>query len=159
VGYLRVVEIALLHSWRWAATLGAGYGRAARSAPVRRLKRMLLGLRLGYECGAADGWFGVADAETLRILRLRDGLAEGAERRAVARSSVISPPPAWPRADASATQYDGRHNAGRVVGLVLNGSAHDARPPAPRRGRAGTRNGSRDKRAEPIATPWRRKRR
>jgi hypothetical protein len=67
VGYLRIVEIALLHSWRWAATLGA----------------------------------------------------EGAKRRAVARSSVIAQPLAWPRADASATQYDGGHNTARVVGLAL----------------------------------------
>jgi hypothetical protein len=207
VGYLRVVEIALLHSRRWAGTLvvtaaaaliagpaspapaqaggarpaptptveakplpsagwhgqpirrpyearssqpttaqppdgaamrlRAGYGRADGSAPVRRLQRMLLGL--GYECGPADGWFGprteasvqwfqikhglsatgVADAKTLRILRFRDGLAAGADRRAAARSSVIASPPAWPRADASPTQYDERHNGPGVVRSVL----------------------------------------
>jgi hypothetical protein len=207
VGYLRVVEIALLHSRRWAGTLvvtaaaaliagpaspapaqaggarpaptptveakplpsagwhgqpirrpyearssqpttaqppdgaamrlRAGYGRADGSAPVRRLQRMLLGL--GYECGPADGWFGprteasvqwfqikhglsatgVADAKTLRILRFRDGLAAGDDRRAAARSSVIATPPAWPRADASSTQYDDRHNGPGVVRSVL----------------------------------------
>jgi Putative peptidoglycan binding domain len=207
VGYLRVVEIALLHSRRWANTLvvtaaaaliagsaspalaqagdarpaptptveakplpsagwhgqpirrpyearssqptttqppdgaamrlRAGYGRADGSAPVRRLQRMLLGL--GYECGPADGWFGprteasvqwfqikhglsatgVADAKTLRILRFRDGLAAGADRRAAARSSVIASPPAWPRADASPTQYGERHNGPGVVRSVL----------------------------------------
>ena len=208
MGYLRVVEIALLHSRRWANTLvvaaaaaliagsvspapaqaggarpaptptveakplpsagwhgqpirrpyearsyqsttaqprdgaamrlRAGCGRADGSAPVRRLQRMLLGL--GYECGPADGWFGprteaavrwfqikhglsatgVADAKTLRILRFRDGLAAGADRRAAARSSVIASPPAWPRADASPTQYDDeRHNGPGVVGSLL----------------------------------------
>jgi putative peptidoglycan binding protein/resolvase-like protein len=203
VGYLRVVEIALLHSRRWANTLvltpaaaliarcaspalaqvgdarpasiptveakplpsagwrgqpirrayearssqaataqspdgaamrlRAGYGRADGSAPVRRLQRMLLGL--GYECGPADGWFGprteasvqwfqikhgltatgVADAKTLRILRLRDGFSAGADRS----PSVIASPPAWPRADASSTWYGGRHNGPGVVGSVL----------------------------------------
>jgi putative peptidoglycan binding protein/resolvase-like protein len=207
VGYLRVVDIALLHSRRWAGTLvvtaaaaliagsaspalaqaggarpaptptveskplpsaawhgqpirrpyearssqpttaqppdgaamrlRAGYGRADGSAPVRRLQRMLLGL--GYESGPADGWFGprteasaqwfqikhglpatgVADAKTLRILRFRDGLAAGADRRAAARSSVIASPPAWPRADAPPTQYDERHNGPGVVRSVL----------------------------------------
>ena len=207
MGYLRVVEIALLHSRRWAATLvvtaaaalsagsaspalaqaggarpaptptveakplpsagwhgqpirrpyearssqpttaqprdgaamrlRAGCGRADGSAPVRRLQRMLLGL--GYECGPADGWFGprteasvqwfqikhglsatgVADAKTLRILRSRDGLAAGADRRATAHSSVIGSPPAWPRTDASPTQYDERHNGPGVVRSVL----------------------------------------
>jgi Putative peptidoglycan binding domain/Resolvase, N terminal domain len=207
VGYLRVVEIALLHSRRWAGTLvvtaaaalmagsaspalaqpggarpaptptveakplpsagwhgqpigrpyeapssqpttaqppdgsamrlRAGYRRADGSAPVCRLQRMLLGL--GYECGPADDWFGprteasvrwfqikhglsatgVADAKTLRILRFRDGLAAGADRRAAARSSVIASPPAWPRADASPTQYDERHNGPGVVRSVL----------------------------------------
>ena len=207
MGYLRVVEIALLHSRQWAGTLvvtaaaaliagsaspalaqaggarpaptptveakplpsagwhgqpirrpyearssqpttaqppdgaamrlRAGYGRADGSAPVRRLQRMLLGL--GYECGPADGWFGprteasvqwfqikhglsatgVADAKTLRILRSRDGLAAGADRRAAARSSVIASPPAWPRADASPTEYDERHNGPGVVRSIL----------------------------------------
>jgi hypothetical protein len=207
VGYLRVVEIALLHSRRWVGTLvvtavvaliagsaspalaqagdarhactptvaakplpsagwhgqpirrpyearssqrttaqprdgaamrlGAGYGRADGSRPVSRLRRMLLGL--GYECGPADGWFGprteasvrwfqikhglsatgVADAETLRILRLRDGLAAGADRRAPARSSVIASPLAWPRADASPMQYDDGHSGPGVAGSVL----------------------------------------
>jgi peptidoglycan hydrolase-like protein with peptidoglycan-binding domain len=207
VGYLRVVEIALLHSRRWANTLvltaaaaliagcaspalaqagdarpastptveakplpsagwhgqpirrayearssqpttaqppdgaamrlRAGYGRADGSASVRRLQRMLLGL--GYERGPADGWFGprteasvqwfqikhglsatgVADAETLRIRRFRDGPSAGADRRAAARSSVIASPPAWPRADASSTRYGERHNGPGVVGSVL----------------------------------------
>jgi DNA invertase Pin-like site-specific DNA recombinase len=206
VGYLRVVEIALLHSRRWAGALvvtaaasliagsaspavaqaggarsapaptveakplpsagwhgqpirrpyearsqsttaqppdgaamrlGAGYGRADGSAPVRRIQRMLRGL--GYECGPADGWFGprteasvqwfqikhglsatgVADAETLRILRFRDGLAAGADRRAAARSSVMASPPAWPRADASSTQHAERHNGTGVVRWVV----------------------------------------
>ena len=166
---------------------------------MRRLQRMLLGL--GYECGRADGrfgprteasvqWFqtkhglsatGVADAKTLRILRSRDGLAAGADRRAAARSSVIASPPAWPRTDASPTQYDERHNgpgvvrsvllalavdagldtsthdgrlvAGRLLAAARNGGAHDARRTAPRRRRADTRNGSLDKRDEPIAAP------
>jgi DNA invertase Pin-like site-specific DNA recombinase/peptidoglycan hydrolase-like protein with peptidoglycan-binding domain len=117
-----------------AMRLGAGYGRAGGSAPVRRLQRMLRGL--GYVCGPADGWFGprteasvqwfqikhglsatgVADTETLRILRFRNGLAAGTDRRTAARSAVIASPPAWPRADASPTQYDERHNGGRIVG-------------------------------------------
>jgi hypothetical protein len=120
-----------------AMRLHAGYGRPDGSAPVRRLQRMLLSLR--YECGPADGWFGprteasvqwfqikhglsatgVADAKTLRILRFRDGLAAGADRRAAARSSVIASPPAWPLADASPTQYDERHNEPGVVRSVL----------------------------------------
>jgi Putative peptidoglycan binding domain/Resolvase, N terminal domain len=104
---------------------------------VRRLQRMLLGL--GYECGPADGWFGprteasvqwfqikhgltatgVAGTETLRILRFRDGLASGAGGRAAARASVIASPPAWPRANASPTQYDDGHSAPGVAGSVL----------------------------------------
>jgi DNA invertase Pin-like site-specific DNA recombinase len=120
-----------------AMRLGAGYGRADGSAPVRRLQRMLRGL--GYTCGPADGrfgplteasvqWFqikhglsaaGVADAETLRILRFRDGLAAGADRRTAIRSSVIASPPTWPRAGASPTQYGERHNGPGVVGSVL----------------------------------------
>jgi hypothetical protein len=120
-----------------AMRLHAGYGRADGSAPVRRLQRMLL--CLGYESGPAYGWFGprteasaqwfpikhglsatgVADAKTLRILRFRDGLAAGADRRAAARSSVIASPPAWPRAVASPTQYDERHNGPGVVRSVL----------------------------------------
>ena len=115
-----------------AMRLGAGYGRADGSAPVRRLQRMLLGL--GYRCGPADGWFGprteasvhwfqikhglsatgVADAETLRILRIRDGLAGDPAARA-----VVASPPAWPRADASRTQHDERHSGSGVVGSVL----------------------------------------
>jgi Putative peptidoglycan binding domain len=206
VGYLRVVEIALLHSRRWANTLvltaaaliagcaspalaqagdarpvsiptleakplpsagwrsqpirrpyaahssqplpeqppdgaavrlRAGYGRADGSAPVLRLQRMLLGL--GYESGPADGWFGprteasaewfqskhglpatgVADAKTLRILRFRNGPAAGADRGAAARSSVIASSPAWPRADASPTQYDERRNGPVVLRSAL----------------------------------------
>jgi putative peptidoglycan binding protein/resolvase-like protein len=104
---------------------------------VRRLQWMLLGL--GYECGPADGWFGprteasiqwfqikhgltatgVADAETIRILRFRDGLATGAGGRAAARSSAIASPPAWPRADASPAQYDDGHSGPGVAGSVL----------------------------------------
>jgi hypothetical protein len=117
--------------------LGSGYGRADGSTPVRRLQRTLLGL--GYECGPADGWFGprteasvqwfqikhglratgVADAETLRILRFRDGLATGAGGRAAARSSVIASPPAWPRAEASPTPYDDGHSGPGVAESVL----------------------------------------
>jgi peptidoglycan hydrolase-like protein with peptidoglycan-binding domain len=182
-----------------AMRLRAGYGRADGSAPVRRLRRMLLGL--GYGCGPADGWFGprteasvqwlqikhglsptgVADAKARCILRSRDGLAAGADRRAAARSSVIASPPAWPRTDVSPTQYDERHNgpgvvrsvllalavdagldtsthdgrlvAGRLPAAARNGGAHDARRTAPRRRRADTRNGSLDKRDEPIAAP------
>jgi DNA invertase Pin-like site-specific DNA recombinase len=104
---------------------------------VRRLQRMLLGL--GYACGRADGWFGprtqasvqwfqikhglsatgVADAETLRILRFRDGLAAGADGRAATRSSVLLSPPAWPRSDAPPAQYAERHSGPRVAGPVL----------------------------------------
>jgi hypothetical protein len=54
--------------------------------------------------------------------------------------------------------HDGRLAAGRLLAAARNGSMHDARPTAPRRRRADTRNGSRDKRDEPIAAPWRRKR-
>ena len=116
--------------------LRAGY-RTDGSAAVRRLQRMLLGL--GYESGPAEGWFGprnegsaqwfqtrhglsatsVADAKTLLILRFRDGLAAGADRPAAARSSVIASPPAWPRPDASPTQYEERHNGPSVVRSVL----------------------------------------
>jgi DNA invertase Pin-like site-specific DNA recombinase len=54
--------------------------------------------------------------------------------------------------------HDGRLVAGRLLAAARNGGAHDARRTAPRRRRADTRNGSRDKRDEPIAAPWRRKR-
>jgi hypothetical protein len=126
VGYLRVVEIALLHSRRWAGTLvvtamaqapdgaavrlGAEYGRAGGSAPVRRIQRMLRG-RLSAT--------GVADADRLRILRFRDGLAAGADRRAAARSSVMASPAAWPRGDASPTHDAERHNGTGVVKWVF----------------------------------------
>jgi peptidoglycan hydrolase-like protein with peptidoglycan-binding domain len=120
-----------------ALRLGAGYDRANGSAEVRSLQRMLRGV--GYTCGPTDGrlgprtrgsvqWFqikhglsatGVADTETVRILRFRDGPAAGTDRRAAAHSSGIASPPAWPRADASPTQYDERHNGPGVVGQVL----------------------------------------
>jgi peptidoglycan hydrolase-like protein with peptidoglycan-binding domain len=123
---------------------------------VRRLQRMLRGL--GYECGPADGWFGprteasvqwfqikhglsatgVADADTLRILRFGDGLAATADRRAAARSSVMASPPAWPHGDASPTQDAERHNGTVVVKwavlalvlpLALAGLAHGTEVP------------------------------
>jgi hypothetical protein len=62
---------------------------------------------------------GVADADRLRILRFRDGLAAGADRRAAARSSVMASPPAWPRGDASPTRDAERHNGTGVVKWVF----------------------------------------
>jgi DNA invertase Pin-like site-specific DNA recombinase len=120
-----------------AMRLGAGSGYLDGSAQVRRLQRMLLGR--GYECGSADGWFGprtqasvqwfqtkhglpptgVADAETLRILRFRAGLPTGAGSPATTSVPVITAPPAWPRADVSAPGYDRRHNGRSVVWSVL----------------------------------------
>jgi len=137
VGYLRVVEIALLHSRRWAGTLvvtaaasviagsaspaaaqaggagpapaptieakplaaagwhgqsirhpyearssqpttaqppdgaamrlGAGFGQAERSAPVRRIQRMLRGL--GYECGPPPGPLAAKARRAARVVR------------------------------------------------------------------------------------------
>jgi hypothetical protein len=56
------------------------------------------------------------------------------------------------------SKHDGRLVAGRLLAAVRNGGVHDARPTAPRRRRADTRNGSRDRRDEPIAAQWHRKR-
>jgi Resolvase, N terminal domain len=150
VGYLRVVEIALLHFRRWAGTLVVTAAAAliagsaspalaqaggARPAPTPTVEAKPLAsagwhgqpIRRPYEARwlqikHGHSATGVADAETLRILRFRDGLAAGADRRAAARSSVIASPPAWPRAEALPTQYDERHSgpgAARSVLLAL----------------------------------------
>jgi hypothetical protein len=94
---------------------------------------------LGYECGPADGWFGprtqasvqwfqikhglpptgVADAETLRILRFRDGLAPGAEPAVAAGSPVLATPPVWQRTDAAPPAPARRHDGASVVGPIL----------------------------------------
>jgi peptidoglycan hydrolase-like protein with peptidoglycan-binding domain len=120
-----------------AMRLRAGYGRADGSAQVRRLQRMLRGL--GYECGPADGWFGprtqasvqwfqikhglpptgVADAETLRILRFRDGLAPSDAPAPAAGAPVAPTPPVWQRAAAAPPQPAGRHDGASALGPIL----------------------------------------
>ena len=147
VGYLRVVEIALLHSRQWARTLVVTAAAAliagsaspalaqaggARPAPTPTVEAKPLAsagwhgqpIRRPYEARwlqikHGHSATGVADAERLRILRFRDGLAAGADRRAAARSSVIASPPAWPRAEALPTQYDERHSGPGAAGSVL----------------------------------------
>jgi hypothetical protein len=54
--------------------------------------------------------------------------------------------------------HDGRLMASRLLAAARNEGVHDAQRTAARRRRADTRNGSREKRHEPIAAPWRRKR-
>ena len=88
-------------------SLGAGFERAGGSPEVRALQRILRSL--GYACGPVDGlfgsrtqasveWFqikhglrptGSADAETLRILHLRD--RAGAPREAGPRADIRAP--------------------------------------------------------------------
>jgi hypothetical protein len=159
VGYLRVVEIALLHSRRWAGTLVATAAAAliagsaspalaqaggARPAPTPTVEAKPLPsagwhgqpIRRPYEARSSqpttaqppDGaaarlraGYGRADgsAPVRRLQWMLLGLAAGADRRAAARPSVIVSPPAWPRADASPTQYDERHNGPGVVRSVL----------------------------------------
>jgi hypothetical protein len=95
-------------------SLGAGFGRAAGSPEVRALQRTLRSL--GYACGPADGLFGTrtqaslqwfqikhglspsgsADAETLRILHMRDRAR--ALREAGRRADVPAPSQAPTRA-------------------------------------------------------------
>jgi peptidoglycan hydrolase-like protein with peptidoglycan-binding domain len=94
---------------------------------------------LGYECGPADGWFGprtqasvqwfqikhglpptgVGDAETLRILRFRDGLAASGEPAPAAGAPVAPTPPVWQRAAAAPPQPAGRHDGASVLGPIL----------------------------------------
>ena len=90
-----------------AMSLGAGFGRAAGSPQVRALQRILRSL--GYACGPVDGLFGTrtqaslqwfqikhglrptgsADADTLRILHLRDR-ARGPQEAALRAEAPVS---------------------------------------------------------------------
>jgi hypothetical protein len=94
---------------------------------------------LGYECGPADGWFGprtqasvqwfqikhglpptgVADAETLRIMRFRDGLGASGEPAPAAGAPVAPTPPVWQRAAAAPPQPAGRRDGASVLGPIL----------------------------------------
>jgi peptidoglycan hydrolase-like protein with peptidoglycan-binding domain len=104
-----------------AMSLGAGFGRAAGSPHVRALQRMLQSL--GYACGPVDGLFGTrtkaslqwfqikhglrptgsADAETLRILHLRDRAGAPQEAGPRAQPPASSQAPTRP-ADAPHVQ-------------------------------------------------------
>jgi hypothetical protein len=139
-----------------AISLGAGFGRAAGSREVRALQRVLLSL--GYACGPADGLFGTrtqaslqwfqikhglrptgsADAETLRILHLRDRARAPREAgpRADAPTSPQAPtrPANAPRAHPAATPSHGAPaNAPRAHPAAT--PSHGA--PAPQRGGQG----------------------
>jgi len=130
-------------------SLGAGFGRAAGSAQVRALQRILRSL--GYACGPVDGLFGTrtqaslqwfqikhglrptgsADADTLRILHLRDrarGPQEAAPRaEAPASSHAPTPPANAPHAHPAVTPSDAPANAPRPAATP----AHGARAPQP----------------------------
>jgi len=116
-------------------SLGAGFGRAAGSPQVRALQRILRSL--GYACGPTDGLFGTrtqaslqwfqikhglrptgsADANTLRILHLRDraGRPQDAVPRAEAPPSSQAPtrPANAPHAHPAATPSHAPANATR----------------------------------------------
>jgi hypothetical protein len=130
-------------------SLGAGFGRAAGSPQVRALQRILRSL--GYACGPADGLFGIrtqaslqwfqikhglrptgsADANTLRILHLRDraGRPQDAVPRAEAPPSSQAPnapanatrphPVATPSPRARAPQPGGRGLGAVPIALLL----------------------------------------
>jgi hypothetical protein len=131
-------------------SLGAGFGRAAGSPEVRALQRILRSL--GYACGPADGlfgprtqaslqWFqikhglrptGSADAETLRILHLRDRARapQEARPRAGAPASSQAPshapataprphPAATPSHGAPAPQHGGQGLGAVPIALLL----------------------------------------
>jgi Putative peptidoglycan binding domain len=130
-----------------AMSLGAGFGRAAGSPEVRALQRILRSL--GYACGPVDGLFGTrtqaslqwfqikhglrpsgsADAETLRILHMRDraGAVREAGRRAdVAASSQAptraanAPRPAATTPHGAPAPQRGGHGPGAVpIALLL----------------------------------------
>jgi hypothetical protein len=137
-------------------SFGAGFGRPAGSPAVRALQRILRSL--GYACGPADGlfgprtqaslqWFqikhglrptGSADAETLRIVHLRDRARAPREagRRADAPASSKAPtrPANAPRAHPAATPSHGAPaNAPRAHPAAT--PSHGA--PAPQRGGRG----------------------
>jgi hypothetical protein len=139
-----------------AMSLGAGFGRAAGSPEVRALQRILRAL--GYACGPVDGLFGTrtqaslqwfqikhglrptgsADAETLRILHLRDragGPREAAPRAdAPASSQAPTRQANAPRAHPAATPSHGAPvNAPRAHPAAT--PSHGA--PAPQRGGRG----------------------
>ena len=131
-------------------SLGAGFGRAAGSPEVRALQRILRSL--GYACGPVDGlfgprtqaslqWFqikhglrptGSADADTLRILHLRDRARapQEARPRAGAPASSQAPshapataprphPAATPSHGAPAPQHGGQGLGAVPIALLL----------------------------------------
>jgi putative peptidoglycan binding protein len=134
-----------------AMSLGAGFGRAAGSPQVRALQRILRSL--GYACGPVDGLFGTrtqaslqwfqikhglrpigsADADTLRILHLRDhsrgpqGAAPRAE--APASSQAATRPANAPHAHPAVTSSDAPANAPRPQPAAT--PSHGARAPQP----------------------------
>jgi hypothetical protein len=119
-----------------AMSLGAGFGRAAGSAEVRALQRILRSL--GYACGPVDGLFGTrtqaslqwfqikhglrptgsAAAETLRILHLRDRARApreaGPRVEAPASSQAPSRPANAPHVHPAATPSHAPANAPHV---------------------------------------------
>ena len=126
-----------------AMSLGAGFGRAAGSPQVRGLQRILRSL--GYACGPVDGLFGTrtqaslqwfqikhglrptgsADAETLRILHLRNrgrGPQDAVPRaEAPASSQAPTHPANAPRPHPAATPSPGARApqpGGRGLGAV-----------------------------------------
>jgi Putative peptidoglycan binding domain len=131
-------------------SLGAGFGRTAGSPDVRALQRILRSL--GYACGPADGLFGTrtqaslqwfqikhglrptgsADAETLRVLHLRDRARAPQEARpradapassqAPSRAPATAPrlhPAATPSHVAPAPQHDGQGLGAVPIALLL----------------------------------------
>jgi hypothetical protein len=131
-----------------AMSLGAGFGRAAGSPQVRALQRILRSL--GYACGPVDGLFGTrtqaslqwfqikhglrptgsADADTLRILHLRDrarGPQEAAPRaEAPASSQAPTRRANAPHAHPAVTPSDASANAPRPHPAAT--PSHGARP-------------------------------
>jgi peptidoglycan hydrolase-like protein with peptidoglycan-binding domain len=138
-----------------AMSVGAGFGRPSGSPEVRALQRILRSL--GYACGPVDGLFGTrtqaslqwfqikhglrptgsGDAETLRILHLRDraGGPQEAGPRAQAPASSQAPtrPASAPRVHPVPTPSHAPANAPRPHPAAT--PSHGA--PAPQRGGQG----------------------
>jgi peptidoglycan hydrolase-like protein with peptidoglycan-binding domain len=138
-----------------AMSVGAGFGRPSGSPEVRALQRILRSL--GYACGPVDGLFGTrtqaslqwfqikhglrptgsGDAETLRILHLRDraGGPQEAGPRAEAPASSRAPtrPASAPRVHPAPPPSHAPANAPRPHPAAT--PSHGA--PAPQRGGQG----------------------
>jgi hypothetical protein len=145
-----------------AMSVGAGFGQVSGSPDVRALQRILRSL--GYACGPVDGLFGTrtraslqwfqikhglrptgsADAQTLRILHVRDRAGAPREARPPGDVAASSRAPVRP---ASVPQT--RPSAPPSHAPANAGPAHPARTPS--RGATAPHRGSPGLGAVPIA--------